>query len=95
MKAVQITTAATLIAAASHGRKFLHIQNVSDTDIYLCYDGGEGAAGVNLTTANGLKLTTGEAIMLNNDGQKDVFHNNVYGIHGGAGNKEVRVQGES
>lgn len=90
MKATNVTTTAAQIAAGNPSRKFLHIQNVSDTDIYVSYDGDATA----LTTSNGLKVAAGDTLMLNNDGTRCLFEHAVYAIHGGSGNKEVRIQGE-
>jgi hypothetical protein len=88
MQAIQVQTTVTTIAAAGN-RDFLHIQNVSDTDIYLKYDGSS----TTLTASNGVKLAAGEWLILNNDGYRNVFRNLVQAIHGGSGDKEVRVQG--
>lgn len=90
MKAFNVTTTAQKIANAGN-RDFLHVQNVSDTDIYLKYDGTETA----LTTANGMKLEAGAFLILNNDGMRNLFDKEVWAIHGSSGNKEVRIQGES
>lgn len=88
MYAKNVTTSSTIIAAASGDRRFVHIQNVSDTDMYLAYDGAAAA-----TTAAGFLLAAGQTLMLNNDGMRDMFNRDVYAIHAGVGNKEVRVQG--
>jgi len=88
MKAFNVTTTAQQVAAAGN-RDFVHLQNVSDTDIYVKYDGSAAA----LTTTNGLKIIPGGYLILNNDGSRNVFTQAVWAIHGGTGNKEVRIQG--
>jgi hypothetical protein len=88
MQAINITTSATLIAAGGN-RDFLHIYNNSDVIIYIGYDGG-GAA---VTTSLGVPLPPNDTLQLNNDGFRNIFNDAVYAIHGGSGNKEVRVQG--
>ncbi len=87
MQAVNVTTSQTLIAPEGN-RDFIHIQNWSDTILYLKYDGDS----TTLTTSNGIPLLPQATLQLNNDG-KNIFRKAVYGIHGGSGNKEVRVQG--
>lgn len=93
MKAVNIATGATptLISAAGN-RDFLHIYNASDTTIYLGYDDNSAA---NLTTSNGMPIAAGEKAVLDNIGPRIIYNKAIYGIHGSAGNKEVRVQGDS
>ena len=88
MKAVNITTSPTLIANPGN-RDFLHVYNNSDEVIYVVYDGDA----TTLTTSNGMPIAVGGVLTLNNDGQRNLFNKPVYGIHGGTGNKEVRVQG--
>lgn len=89
MKAVNVTTTAAEIVAPGN-RDFVHIYNNSDEVIYLGYDGSPNA----LTTSNGFPLAVGGILTLNNDGYRNVFHKGVSAIHGGTGNKEVRIQGE-
>lgn len=86
MKAFNVTNASQELAPAGH-RRFIHIQNVSDADIFLKYDGSATA----LTTANGFKLIPGAALLLDNE--NNLHSHAVHVIHGGAGNKEIRVQG--
>lgn len=90
LSAVNVTTSATTIAAANYGRRLLMIQNVSDTDIYLKLDSSATA----LTTSNGIKLPAGGTplVITCKPGE---FTNLVQGIHGGSGNKEVRVTEEN
>jgi len=88
MKALNVTTTAAEIVPAGN-RDFVHIQNVSDTDIYVKYDGSETA----LTTANGIKIAVERSLILNNDSARNIFNKAVWAIHGGAGNKEVRISG--
>jgi hypothetical protein len=88
MKAYNVTTAETTVVAPGP-YEFIHIQNVSDTTVYLKYDGSATA----LTTANGFPLAANQTLMLNNDNQKQLFRRGVTAIHGASGNKEIRVQG--
>ncbi len=90
ISSVNVTTAATELVAASHNRTLLILQNVSDTDMYLKLD----SSATEVTVANGLKLAAGDPplIITCKPGQ---FTNAVRGIHGGAGNKDLRVQQET
>lgn len=88
MQAFNVTTTAQKVASAGN-RDFIHVQNVSDSDVYVKYDGDSTA----LTTANGLKIAAGDILVLNNDGHRNVFTRELWAIHGAAGNKEVRIQG--
>lgn len=87
--AVQVTTSVTTVLAASFGRTFIIIQNVSDEDIYL----GITSDGTTLTTANGLLLEPGDWLIVD-DIRGGAFTNAIQAIHGGTGNKELRVQSE-
>lgn len=87
MTTVNVTTSSTLVAAAGN-RDFLHIYNASDVTIYLCYDGTTAA-----TVAAGIPLAPEEYLNLDNDGSKPIFTKAVYAIHGGSGNKELRLEG--
>ncbi len=90
LSAVNVATTVTTIAAANWNRRLLMIQNVSDTDIYLKMD----SSATVLTTSNGIKLPAGGTplVITCNPGE---FDNKIEGIHGGAGNKEVRVTEEN
>jgi hypothetical protein len=88
MKTVNVAATATKIADAGN-RRFCHIYNNSDTTIYVKYDGDETA----LTTANGVPIAPGEKFGLDNDGINPIFVNEIWGIHGSSGTKEVRCMG--
>jgi hypothetical protein len=90
MRAVNVTTTSAMIVKGHSSRKFVHIRNVSDTDIYLAYD-GEAAA----TVAEGMLLKPDETLLLSNDNQGGPYLYDVHAIHGDTGNKEVRIQGVS
>jgi hypothetical protein len=90
MKAMNVTSSVTKIADAGH-RDLLHIYNNSNEVIYLQYDGSDPSS---LTTANGMPLLPGAMLPLENNGTRQIFNKAVYAIHGGTGNKEVRLQGE-
>ncbi len=90
MKAHAVTSSITLLAAAGN-RDFLHIYNISDTVVYVSYDGDPTP----LTTANGFPIPPNGSLFLNADGHKQMFHHAVYVIHGTTGSKELRIQGES
>lgn len=84
--AVNATTSETTIIANSYKRSLTIIQNVSDTDIYLKLDDSATA----LTTANGYLLPTGNSSLVITS-QWGEFSQDVKAIHGGAGNKELRI----
>lgn len=87
MRAYNVTDAATVVVNPGH-REFLHIRNVSDTTVYLGYDGDIP------TVAAGFPLEPDEVLMLNNDQVKAVFRHGLQAIHNAAGlNKEIRIQG--
>ena len=88
MKAHQATTTETTIAAAGN-RDFVHIFNVSDTTVYVKYDGDSDA----VTTALGVPIAAGGALLLENSGVRKTFTDPITCIHGGSGNKELRIQG--
>jgi hypothetical protein len=88
MKAVNVTTTAAEIVPAG-ARNFVHLYNNSDTVIYLSYDGST----VEVTTANGMPIVPGAYLLLDNSGPRNIHVRAVRAIHGGAGNKELRIQG--
>jgi hypothetical protein len=89
MRAFNVTTTAQEIVAVGN-RDFVHVYNNSDEVIYVRYDGSASA----LTTANGMPIPVAGWLILNNDGQRNLFNKAVWGIHGGTGNKEIRIQGD-
>lgn len=89
MKAVNILTTPTVVAVAGN-RDFLMMKNNSDEVMFLKFDGSAAT----LTTANGFPLAKNGSIVLNNTSHRNVFNKPVEAIHGGAGTKDMRVQGE-
>jgi len=86
---ISVTTSETEVLPARRTRKFIILQNVSDTDIYLDFTSDTDA----LTTANGIKIEAGDTMIL--DGlEGGAFTNAVTAIHGGSGAKSLRVQEE-
>lgn len=88
MKVVSVDTTAggTEIVPAGY-RNFIHIQPIG-ADLYVKYDGSATA----LTTSNGLKISDGAYLNLNNDGSKHLFNHPIIGITA-SGTATVRVQG--
>lgn len=84
MKAHNATTAVTTIVGAGP-KPFVTITNVSDTVVYLKFDG----TSTTLTAANGHPVLPNEMLVL--DGPLAQFAVQV--IHNATGNKELRVQG--
>lgn len=85
MTAIDVTTTAQQIVGPGFCN-FIHIYNNSDTTIYLSYDGATA------TVAAGIPLAPEATLQLGNDGSKPIFDRGVSAIHGGTGNKEVRIQ---
>jgi hypothetical protein len=90
LTAVNVTTTASELVAAKANRVMLIIQNVSDTDLYLKLD----SSATEVTVDNGLRLAAGDPplIITCNPGR---FTNAVRGIHGGTGDKVIRVTQEA
>jgi hypothetical protein len=90
-----VTTSASEVAPYSKYRNWIIIQNVSDTDIYLKFNGATTA----LTTSNGIKLAAGAILTLTNNsttesnGMSNLAKYSVVAIHGGSGSKTLRIQG--
>lgn len=89
MKTLNVTTTAAIISPAGD-RDMFHIYNNSDEVIYLKFDGSSVA----LTTANGYPIPVGGYLDLNCEGSRRTYNREIWAIHGGSGNKEVRIQGE-
>jgi len=87
--AVNCTATASELVAANARRILLIIQNVSDTNVYLKIDSSSDE----VTTSNGLLLAAGDPPLVITclPGQ---FVNAIRGIHGGSGNKSIRIQEE-
>ena len=88
-KVVQVTTVAQIAFSMNSATPFIHLYNVSDSNVYVCYDGSVA------TVATGVPLPPGGVMMLNNDGNKPIFVSDLSLITDGVGNKEVRIQGAS
>ncbi len=86
ISAINVTTTAAVVIPANVSRTGVLIQNVSDTDIYLKMDGSETA----LTAANGFKVSAGQSFGFTTT--PPVGYESVWAIHGGSGNKEIRLQ---
>lgn len=86
-----IGTTATLVRSAEE-RRWIIIQNLSDTDVFLALDGSTDVTiasglkpGVRIA-ANGGNLSVGES-------QRDTTTNfPIYAIHGGTGTKDISFQ---
>lgn len=91
MKALSVIHGATpTLVAAAGNRNYLHIYNNSDTTIYLSYDG----SATTVSTANGMPLKAGTALLISNDSMPNVYNNAVYAVHGDAAvDKELRLMG--
>lgn len=86
ISAINVTTTAAIAIPANVKRVGVLIQNVSDTTIYLKMDESTTA----LTTANGLALLPSEYLSFATKDHQSFAP--IYVIHGGSGNKEIRVQ---
>ncbi len=84
----------TLLVPAGN-RDFIHIYNNGTAKVFLSYDGedqGDGASNP-LTIDNGLPLEPGDTLILNNDGNRNVFNKEIWGITADASDQEMRIQG--
>jgi hypothetical protein len=88
IEAKNITTSATVISPANLNRRFISLVNTSNETIFVKYAEGGDA----LTTANGHPIPPADYIVLKNDGHSPTFRDRVEAIHGGDGNKVLRVQ---
>lgn len=92
MTAIQVASGATpTVVAPARVRHFVHVQNDSDVDIYLQYDGSVDV----LTVNNGLRLKPGAVIMLEErmaDASPRAFNFAVNAVHASTGTKLLRVQ---
>ena len=90
MRIVNVTTDVTEVApnATKTERKWITIQNTSDADIAVCYDGPT----TTLTVDNGVILKPGVILSLTSTEDTEEGSNQVLAIHGSTGNKVLRVQ---
>jgi len=94
MKAITLAAATPKKISNAGNRNFINIQNNDAADVYACYDGGQGDAGVNLDDTTGWVIpANGGTLFISNDGNRNVYTNEVwlYSVAGAAGT--VRVQG--
>ena len=90
MTTINVQTTTTLVSAAKV-RHFIHVQNDSDTDIFLQYDGQPDT----LSAVNGFRLQPGAVLMLEErmaDASPRAFNFVVNAIHAGTGSKVLRIQ---
>lgn len=87
LASASVTTTAAQVVAPRYDRRFLFLQNVSDTDMFLKLD----SSGTALTTGNGLRLVAGGAPFVITCMPGEFIHG-VSAIHGGTGSKDLRIQ---
>lgn len=86
--------------------EFIHLVNISDSTLYICYDGelGNGDENDNVNQFQqdhsgdgyqlGVPLLAGQTLMLNNDGVKQIFKHPIWVVqHSGGDDKKVLVMG--
>jgi hypothetical protein len=91
MTTAQVANTETLVLPARPSRYFAHIQNDSDTDIFIKYDNSPD----NVNVTNGLRLKPGQTLFLEermSDASRWNYNNAIYAIHGSTGNKLLRIQ---
>ena len=93
MRTVNVTNTITEVAPKTEKfhRRWITIQNTSDTDIAICYDDSEGLT-TTLTMDNGIILKPGVILTLSSGEDTEEGSNRVVAIHGSAGNKVLRIQ---
>lgn len=87
---VAVATTATLCLAATN-KRWMIIQNQSDTDIYFS---AEGTAGVTLDAgaSPGIKLAAGASIAITDDHHRGApLLDAIYAIHGSTGTKSLII----
>ena len=88
MSAIPVAQGATPTElGAGVRRTFIWIQNQSDEAISIKFDGSAG----DVTTADGFDLAVGSAIALEDPFGLGIYDVPITAVHGGTGNKEVRV----
>lgn len=92
IKAINVTsTLAEIVVPSDYGTDFKNgprnvtLSNTSDTTIYVAFGADNGPL---LTTANGIPLVAGQTM----GGDNTVPGLSIWAIHGGTGNKVLRVQ---
>jgi hypothetical protein len=87
---VSVLSTATVLSTAKP-RRWILVQNVSDTDVHVAFD---GSATVTAAAGNypGHLLRPGEGIALTGEGPSGATDPAVYAIHGSTGSKTVVVQ---
>jgi len=90
MRTVNVKSSVTTIAEKvdKTTRKWILIQNDSDVDMFLCFDGST----TTLTANNGFRLKAGVALELRSTEDTEEGNNAILGIHGSTGDKVVRIQ---
>lgn len=90
MTSINVLSTATIVAPA-RTRHFIHLQNDSDTDIYLQYDGSPDI----VSPVTGFRLAPGAVLCLEErmaDCSPRTFNYAINAVHAGTGSKLLRVQ---
>jgi hypothetical protein len=87
---VQSTETLVLPRRGSQPRQYVHIQNDSDSDIFLKYDSDSQSVTVN----SGIRLRPGQTLMLEETmpTNNPLYSDAIYAIHGATGSKTLRIQ---
>jgi hypothetical protein len=86
---VLVGTTVTPVLAGKYDRKFIVVQNLSDTPVFLDFTSDS----VTLTVGNGYRLDAGDTLIID-DLIGGSFTNAIEAIHAGVGTKELRIQEE-
>jgi len=87
---VAVATTATLCLAAVN-KRWMMIQNQSDTDIYVAFD-GTTAVTLDSGASPGMKLAAGASIAITDDHHRGApLADAVYAIHGSTGTKSLVI----
>ena len=92
MTTASVSSATPVKLSSSGNRDFCAIYNNGGATLYVCFDGSAGANGANLTAANGFPIPSGQSLFISNDGNRNVYNQEIWGISGGA-TLDVRIQG--
>lgn len=87
---VSVTTTATLCLAATN-KLWMILQNQSDTDIYLAFE-GTSAVTTDVGASPGIKLAAGASIAFTDDYHRGApLTDAIYAIHGSTGTKALVI----
>lgn len=80
------------LALAAVAKRWCMLQNQSDTDIYVAFEGSSGVT-IDSGASPGFKIAAGSSVALSDDNHRGYpLADAIYAVHGSTGTKNLVIQ---